>query len=128
MNYKHLSQIERYQIYSLMKANQSISQIAEQLGSHKSSISRELGLDEGRRGNRPNKACELALVCSQSGRNVLEIEPWGMCQRTCCSYCNGALSRSRASYLSVLIRFICTCMRTKPMAASCGRISAAKRK
>ena len=42
MNYKHLSQIERYQIYSLMKANQSITQIAEQLGRHKSTISREL--------------------------------------------------------------------------------------
>ena len=40
MNYKHLSQIERYQIYSLMKANQTITQIADQLGPHKSTISR----------------------------------------------------------------------------------------
>ena len=61
MSYKHLSQIERYQIYSLMKANQSITQIADQLGRHKSTISRELGRNEGRRGYRPNQACELAL-------------------------------------------------------------------
>lgn len=59
MNYKHLSQIERYQIYSLMKANQSITQIADQLGRHKSTISRELGRNEGCRGYRPSKPVSL---------------------------------------------------------------------
>lgn len=76
MNYKHLSQIERYQIYSLMKANQSITQIADQLGRHKSTISRELGRNEGRRGYRPKQACELALSRSQGSRNAREVEPW----------------------------------------------------
>jgi IS30 family transposase len=76
MNYKHLSQIERYQIYSLMKANQSITQIAEQLGRHKSTISRELGRNEGCRGYRPKQACELALNRSQGSRNAREVEPW----------------------------------------------------
>ena len=42
MKYKHLSQIERYQIHSLMKAQHSITQIADLLGRHKSTISREL--------------------------------------------------------------------------------------
>lgn len=76
MNYKHLSQIERYQIYSLMKANQSITQIADQLGRHKSTISRELGRNEGCRGYRPKQACELALHRSQGSRNAREVEPW----------------------------------------------------
>lgn len=76
MNYKHLSQIERYQIYSLMKANQSITQIADQLGRHKSTISRELGRNEGRRGYRPKQACDLALSRSQGSRNAREVEPW----------------------------------------------------
>jgi IS30 family transposase len=76
MNYKHLSQIERYQIYSLMKANQSITQIADQLGRHKSTISRELGRNEGCRGYRPKQACELALNRSQGSRNAREVEPW----------------------------------------------------
>ena len=76
MNYKHLSQIERYQIYSLMKANQSITQIADQLGRYKSTISRELGRNEGRRGYRPKQACELALSRSQGSRNAREVEPW----------------------------------------------------
>jgi len=80
MNYKHLSQIERYQIYSLMKANQSITQIAEQLGRHKSTISREIGRNEGCRGYRPNQACELALARSQGSRNAREVKPWVMCQ------------------------------------------------
>jgi transposase, IS30 family len=76
MNYKHLSQIERYQIYSLMKANQTITQIADQLGRHKSTISRELGRNEGCRGYRPKQACELALARSQGSRNAREVEPW----------------------------------------------------
>ena len=76
MNYKHLSQIERYQIYSLMKANQSIPQIAEQLGRHKSTISRELGRNKGCRGYRPKQACELALNRSQGSCNAREVEPW----------------------------------------------------
>jgi IS30 family transposase len=42
MNYKHLSQIERYEIASLMKAKHSITQIASLVGRHKSTISREL--------------------------------------------------------------------------------------
>ena len=76
MNYKHFSQIERYQIYSLMKANQSITQIADQPGRHKSTISRELGRNEGCRGYRPKQARELALNRSQGSRNAREVEPW----------------------------------------------------
>ena len=76
MNYKHLSQIERYQIYSLMKANQTITQIADQLGRHKYTISRELGRNEGRGGYRPKQACEFALSRAQSSRNARELEPW----------------------------------------------------
>ena len=42
MNYKHFSQIETYQISSLMKAQHNITQIARLLGRDKSTISREL--------------------------------------------------------------------------------------
>lgn len=76
MKYKHLSQTERYQIHSLMKANQSVSQIATQLGRHKSTISRELGRNEGWRGYRPKQACELALSRSHGSRNAREVAPW----------------------------------------------------
>ncbi len=39
MNYKHLNQIERYQIDSLAKAQHSVTQIASPVGRQKSSIS-----------------------------------------------------------------------------------------
>lgn len=75
MNYKHLSQIERYQIHSLMKALHTITQIAELLGRHKSTISRELRRNAGFRGYRPKQACELALKRSESSRNARTIAP-----------------------------------------------------
>lgn len=76
MNYKHLSQIERYQIYSLMKAQHSITEIAQLLGRNKSTISRELRRNSGFRGYRPKQACELAHSRSESSRNARTIAPW----------------------------------------------------
>ena len=67
MNYKHLSQIERYQIASLMKAQHSITQIASLIGRHKSTISRELRRNAGRRAK---QACELAPKRSESDCNA----------------------------------------------------------
>ena len=75
MNYKHLSQIERYQIHCLMKALHTITQIAQVLGRHKSTISRELRRNAGFRGYRPKQACELALKRSESSRNASTIAP-----------------------------------------------------
>lgn len=76
MNYKHLSQIERYQIYSLVKARHTITQIAQLLGRNKSTISRELRRNAGLRGYRPKQACELAHRRSESSRNARTIAPW----------------------------------------------------
>ena len=50
MSYKHLRQIERYQIHSLMKAQHNITQIVQPLGRDKSTISRELRRNAGCRG------------------------------------------------------------------------------
>ena len=76
MSYKHPSKIYSYQIYSPMKANQATTQIADQLGRHASTITRELGRNEGLRGHRPKQACEWALSRSQCRRNAREIGPW----------------------------------------------------
>jgi IS30 family transposase len=75
MNYKHLSQIERYQIASLMKAQDSITQIASLIGRHKSTISRELRRNAGSRGYRPKQACERADERSKYSRNAYAVEP-----------------------------------------------------
>jgi len=76
MNYKHLCQIERYQIASLMKAKHSITQIASLVGRHKSMISRELRRNAGSRGYRPKQASELAIERSEQSRNAYTVAPW----------------------------------------------------
>jgi len=45
MNYKHLSQVERYQIYALMKAGHDQTKVAKLLDRHKSTISLGKDLD-----------------------------------------------------------------------------------
>jgi transposase, IS30 family len=58
--YTQLTQEERYQIYALMKAGHTLTEVAELLGRHKSTISRELKRNHGLRGYRPKQAQELA--------------------------------------------------------------------
>ena len=78
MNYKHLSQEERYQIYILMSAGKNKQQIAELLGRHKSTISREIARNTGGRGYRPRQACLLAEERSLGSRNAgrISAEQW----------------------------------------------------
>jgi IS30 family transposase len=56
MNYTHLTQEERYQIYALKKAGHKQNEIANVLERSESTISRELARDCGRRGYRPKQA------------------------------------------------------------------------
>ncbi|MDH4449487.1 MAG: IS30 family transposase [Rhodoferax sp.] len=76
MSYKHLSQIERYQIHSLMNAGHNSTQIADLLGRSKSTISRELRRNAGSRGYRPKQACELSRERAQGSRNAAVVAPW----------------------------------------------------
>jgi len=61
MNYKQLTQEERYQIYALKKAGHDQAEIAELLERDKSTISRELRRNRGLKGYRPQQAHNLAL-------------------------------------------------------------------
>ena len=56
MNYTHLTQDERYQIYILLKAGHNPSEIARAMNRDKSCISRELRRNRGERGYRPQQA------------------------------------------------------------------------
>jgi Helix-turn-helix domain len=58
-----------------MKALHTITQIAQLLGRHKSTVSRELRRNVGFRGYRPKQACELARKRSESSRNARTIAP-----------------------------------------------------
>jgi IS30 family transposase len=73
--YKHLSREERYQIYSLLKANQTITEISRLLGRHRSSISRELTRGRGQRGYRAEQACTKASERAENSRNARRVDP-----------------------------------------------------
>jgi IS30 family transposase len=73
--YKHLSREERYQIHSLLKAKQTISEIARLLGRHRSTISRELDRGRGCRGYPAEQACAKASVRARSSRNASRFDP-----------------------------------------------------
>ena len=66
MNYTHLSQPERYQIYALLKAGHSLPAIASTLGRHRSTIHREISRNSGLKGYRPKQA---ELIASQRATN-----------------------------------------------------------
>jgi len=83
MNYKHLSQVERYQIYALMKAGHDQTQIAKLLDRHKSTISREISRNRGLKGYRPKQACAIATERSEKCRNAATVPPWVAEQAAC---------------------------------------------
>lgn len=72
MNYTHLTQEERYQIYALIKAGHSQSEIANLLERHPATISRELRRNRGQRGYRPRQAHRLA--CERRPLNARRID------------------------------------------------------
>jgi transposase, IS30 family len=78
MNYTHLSQNERYQIYSMLELL-PVADIAKRLDRHESTIRRELVRNRGGRGYRPKQAQVLADVRSLGSRNAVCITPqlWG---------------------------------------------------
>ena len=83
MNYKHLSQVERYQMYALMKAGHDQTQIAKLLDRHKSTISREISRNRGLKGYRPKQACAIATKRSEKCRNAATVPPWVAEQAAC---------------------------------------------
>jgi IS30 family transposase len=58
--YTQLTREQRYQIYALKKEGHSRTEIARNVGVHKTTISRELARNRGGRGYRPKQADELA--------------------------------------------------------------------
>ena len=60
MKYNQLTEVERYQIQAYLKADYSQKEIAEALGRHPSTISREIRRNTGLRGYRPQQAHRLA--------------------------------------------------------------------
>lgn len=75
MNYTHLTQDERYQIYILLKAGHHQIEIARLMKRHPSTISRELARNRGQRGYRPKQAQHLCEARAEFSRNARRVEP-----------------------------------------------------
>jgi len=78
MSYTQLTQEQRYQIHSLLKMEHKQTEIAECLGVHKSTISRELRRNKGQRGYRPKQAHQKALSRRNHVRTRLMPETWAV--------------------------------------------------
>lgn len=80
MNYKQLTQEERYQIYGLKKAGNTQKEIAEELNRSPSSISRELKRNKGLKGYRPKQANTFAeqrhKLSSKAIKVTDEVKTW----------------------------------------------------
>ena len=74
--YHQLTQAQRYQIYALRKAKHSLAEIAEVVGVHKSTISREIKRNQGKRSYRPQQAHEKALERRTKVVPRITVEVW----------------------------------------------------
>lgn len=73
--YTQLTQEQRYQIYAFYKAGFSKTDIASEIGVHKSTISREMKRNQGQKGYRPKQAHFLAVERSKSAKKFIKMTP-----------------------------------------------------
>ena len=80
MNYTHITQEERYQIYALKKAGHKQNEIAEVLERSESTISRELSRNCGRRGYRPKQAHNKSVERQAINARTIDDATWQFAQ------------------------------------------------
>ncbi len=76
MTYKQITKEQRYQIYGLKKKNHSQKAIAEVIGVHPSTVSRELKRNQGQKGYRPKQAHQKALARRNKVQKRITAETW----------------------------------------------------
>ena len=79
--YSQLTQEQRYQIYALKKTGHSGSEIADVIGVHKSTVSRELRRNRGGRGYRPQQAQQLALGRRSKAVPRISAKTWAAVEK-----------------------------------------------
>ena len=80
MNYIHITQEERYQIYALKKVGHQQSEIAKVLKRSESTISRELKRNAGKRGYRPKQAHSKAVERQSINARRIDDATWQFAQ------------------------------------------------
>jgi IS30 family transposase len=79
--YTQLTQVQRYQIYALLKAGHNQSEIAHFIRVRKSTISREMRRNRGQRGYRPKQAHRFALIRRKKARYRIDAPTWILIER-----------------------------------------------
>lgn len=79
--YNQLTQGQRYQINALQRTGHTGKEIAEVIGVHPSTVSRELKRNRGQRGYRPQQAHSLAMERRQKGVPRIAAETWARVER-----------------------------------------------
>ena len=74
--YTQLTREQRYQLSALLKMGHSQTEIAEVIGMHKSTISRELRRNRGQRGYRPKQAHYMAKERHKKPAPRIQVETW----------------------------------------------------
>jgi transposase, IS30 family len=82
--YHQLTQEQRYQIYALKKTGHSGTEIAEVIGVHKATVSRELRRNRGERGDRPQQAHKLALERRSKAVARIRTKTWATVEKLLC--------------------------------------------
>ena len=83
MNYTQLAREQRYQIKVLLDTNVPRYKIAEVIGVHKSTITREINRNSGERGYRPKQAHEKSLARkNEKSKLRIGVEVWALAEKT----------------------------------------------
>lgn len=77
MSYNQLTQCQRYQIHALLKSSHNQAEIAQTIGVHKSTISREVRRNRGQIGYRPKQAHWKAMKRRSWDRSTIPAQTWG---------------------------------------------------
>ena len=73
--YTQLTQEQRYQIYAFMKAHFSKTNIASEIGVHKSTVSREMKRNRGKKGYRPKQAHCMSVERRTKANKFVKLTP-----------------------------------------------------
>ena len=82
--YTQLTYQQRYHIYTFMKAGFCQSEIAREIGVHKSTVSREVRRNQGKRGYRPKQAQQLATNRRDKVQPRITDRDWRMIEELIC--------------------------------------------
>jgi IS30 family transposase len=82
--YTQLTQVQRYQISVLKKMEHTQSEIAQVLEVNRSTVSRELRRNIGRRGYRPKQADEKAMSRRSKSKARIEADEWKVVEEKLC--------------------------------------------